>query len=174
MPATSFSPDRASGFFDLTEPGFVWRFVRGQMQYQLVALPLEQDLAYYREVGRGVSLQWLDLVDGWAQFGMPLFVFLRSPTGYDPEAVAGDGTDRTPTIRASCSCERMRQHVGNVTALLLSRPSVQGVVWSQWRDPPGGPYPASGLVDAAGQSKPIVEALQTAYESTRPHTSGDA
>ena len=49
------------GFFDLSEPGFVWRFVRGEMQYQLVALPLEEDLAYYREVGRGVSLQWLDL-----------------------------------------------------------------------------------------------------------------
>src|SRR5688500_7867394 len=49
------------GFFDLTEPGFVWRFIRGEMQYQLVALPLEQDLAYYREVGRGVSMQWLDL-----------------------------------------------------------------------------------------------------------------
>jgi len=49
------------GFFDLAEPGFVWRFVRGEMQYQLVALPLEQDLAYYREVGRGVSMQWLDL-----------------------------------------------------------------------------------------------------------------
>src|SRR5687768_6380956 len=39
------------GFFDLAELGFVWRFVRGEMQYQLVALPLEQDLAYYREVG---------------------------------------------------------------------------------------------------------------------------
>lgn len=49
------------GFFDLTEPGFFTRFIRGDMQYQLVALPLEQDLAYYREVGRGVSLQWLEL-----------------------------------------------------------------------------------------------------------------
>jgi hypothetical protein len=49
------------GFFDLTEPGFFGRFLRGEMQYQLVALPLEQDLAYYREVGRGVSMQWLDL-----------------------------------------------------------------------------------------------------------------
>jgi hypothetical protein len=49
------------GFFDLTEPGFFGRFIRGDMQYQLVALPLEQDLAYYREVGRGVSMQWLDL-----------------------------------------------------------------------------------------------------------------
>lgn len=49
------------GYFDLNEPGFLRRFVRGRMQYMLVALPLEQDLAYYREVGRGVRVQWLDL-----------------------------------------------------------------------------------------------------------------
>lgn len=49
------------GFFDLAEPGFVGRFVRGDMQYRLVALPLAQDMAYYRDVGRGASIQWLDL-----------------------------------------------------------------------------------------------------------------
>nr|WP_262378718.1 DUF4105 domain-containing protein [Luteimonas viscosa] len=49
------------GFFDLDEPDFTGRFVRGDMRYRLVALPLSQDLAYYREVGRGVSVQWLDL-----------------------------------------------------------------------------------------------------------------
>lgn len=49
------------GFFDLGEDGFIGRFIRGEMEYQLVALPLEQDLAYYRQTGRGVSLQWLDL-----------------------------------------------------------------------------------------------------------------
>ena len=49
------------GFFDLTEPGFVGRFVRGDMQYMLAVLPFEQDLAYYRDTGRGVSIQWLDL-----------------------------------------------------------------------------------------------------------------
>ena len=54
------------GFFDLGEPGFVWRFVRGEMEYQLVALPFEQDLAYYRETGRGVSVQWLDLDEAQA------------------------------------------------------------------------------------------------------------
>lgn len=51
------------GFFDPSEPGFVGRFVRGRMEYQLVVLPFEQDLAYYRETGRGVSIQWLDLTD---------------------------------------------------------------------------------------------------------------
>ena len=48
------------GFFDMEEPGFVDRFAHGDMQYYLVALPLQQDLSYYREVGRGVQLQWLD------------------------------------------------------------------------------------------------------------------
>ncbi len=49
------------GYFDLAEDGFTGRFVRGQMEYMLVALPLEDDLRYYREVGRGAILQWLDL-----------------------------------------------------------------------------------------------------------------
>jgi hypothetical protein len=49
------------GFFDLAEDGFIGRFVRGEMQYRLVALPLADDLEYYREVGRGATLQWLDL-----------------------------------------------------------------------------------------------------------------
>jgi len=55
------------GFFDLEEPDFMSRFVQGDMRYRLVALPLSQDLAYYREVGRGVSVQWLDLDEAQAR-----------------------------------------------------------------------------------------------------------
>ena len=54
------------GFFDLAEPGFVGRFAHGDMQYALVELPLAQDLTYYREVGRGVRIQWLNLTPGQA------------------------------------------------------------------------------------------------------------
>ncbi len=49
------------GYFDMAEDGFIGRFVRGEMEYMLVALPLEEDMRYYREVGRGATLQWLDL-----------------------------------------------------------------------------------------------------------------
>jgi hypothetical protein len=49
------------GYFDLEEPGFVNNFIHGHMRYWLVALPMERDLAYYRQAGRGVTLQWLDL-----------------------------------------------------------------------------------------------------------------
>ena len=55
------------GFFDMAEDGFVGRFVRGEMEYMLVALPLEQDMQYYREVGRGATLQWLDLAPAQAR-----------------------------------------------------------------------------------------------------------
>lgn len=55
------------GFFDPTEPGFLGRFVRGEMQYMLVALPLQDDLATYRDEGRGVSVQWLDLTQAQAR-----------------------------------------------------------------------------------------------------------
>ena len=49
------------GFFDMAEPGFIERFVRGRMEYMLVALPLAQDMQYYRDVGRGARIQWLAL-----------------------------------------------------------------------------------------------------------------
>lgn len=55
------------GFFNLDEPGFIWRFVRGEMEYQLVALPFADDMAYYAQTGRGVSIQWLALSDAEAQ-----------------------------------------------------------------------------------------------------------
>lgn len=51
------------GFFDMDEEGFEARFIRGDMRYLLVALPLSEDLAYYRDVGRGVSIQWLEFDD---------------------------------------------------------------------------------------------------------------
>ena len=65
-PATGETLSYNYGYFDPGEPGFLGRFVRGEMQYMLVALPLAQDLAIYREEGRGVSIQWLDLDDGQA------------------------------------------------------------------------------------------------------------
>ncbi len=49
------------GYFDPGEKDFISRFVRGEMMYYLVALPLEQDLSQYRDAGRGASIQWLDL-----------------------------------------------------------------------------------------------------------------
>ncbi|WP_083993062.1 DUF4105 domain-containing protein [Xanthomonas bromi] len=60
-PRTQQATSYNFGFFDPGEPDFVPRFARGEMMYYLVALPLEEDLSQYRDAGRGVSIQWLDL-----------------------------------------------------------------------------------------------------------------
>jgi hypothetical protein len=67
------------GFFDLDEPGFLRRFVHGDMQYKLVAMPVMDDLAYYREVGRGVSIQWLDLPPAQARAVADALAFNARP-----------------------------------------------------------------------------------------------
>lgn len=65
-PATGEATSYNFGYFDMTEPGFVGNFIRGHMRYRLVALPLEEDLVLYRDEGRGVRIQWLDLTDAQA------------------------------------------------------------------------------------------------------------
>lgn len=55
------------GYFDFDQPGFLARFLRGEMLYRLVALPLESDLRTYADEGRGVRLQWLNLSPEQAQ-----------------------------------------------------------------------------------------------------------
>lgn len=55
------------GFFDPGESDFVARFVRGDMRYKLAAIPFNDDLRYYDHVGRGVSVQWLDLTPAQAR-----------------------------------------------------------------------------------------------------------
>src|SRR3546814_10165023 len=65
-PATGAATSYNFGFFDPDEPDFISNFVHGHMRYRLQALPFADDLAYYRDVGRGVSIQWLNLSDAEA------------------------------------------------------------------------------------------------------------
>lgn len=49
------------GIFDFEEEAFFLNFLRGHMRYTIDATALERDLAYYREQGRDVIEQELDL-----------------------------------------------------------------------------------------------------------------
>jgi hypothetical protein len=140
-------------------------------EIRLSGFGLEIDLDYWPH-GSLVRdpLQWLDLIDTWSQFGLPLFLFLRVPTGYRPSDVATQATDRTPTIRDSLSPESQARHLQTVVSLALSRPLVRGVIWTDWRDLPGSEFPASGLYDVQGRRKPVAQWLQEAFEATRSGT----
>lgn len=66
-PTTGAATSYNFGYFNPGEPDFVGNFARGVMQYYLVDLPLDEDMAQYRQSGRGVRLQWLDLPPEQAQ-----------------------------------------------------------------------------------------------------------
>ena len=51
-PASGEATSYNFGYFDPSEDDFISRFVRGDMMYYLVALPLQQDLSYYDETVR--------------------------------------------------------------------------------------------------------------------------
>ncbi|WP_395787109.1 DUF4105 domain-containing protein [Aquimonas sp.] len=55
------------GYFDFDQPGFLLRFLRGEMRYLAVALPMSSDLGNYAAEGRGARLQWLALEPEQAQ-----------------------------------------------------------------------------------------------------------
>ncbi len=55
------------GYFDFDQPGFLTRFLRGDMRYRLAALPYQDDMAGYAADGRGVKVQWLALADQQAE-----------------------------------------------------------------------------------------------------------
>jgi len=55
------------GYFDFDQPGFLARFLRGDMRYRLAALPYQNDIAGYAADGRAVNVQWLALADPQAE-----------------------------------------------------------------------------------------------------------
>ncbi|KAA9132467.1 DUF4105 domain-containing protein [Marinihelvus fidelis] len=49
------------GFFDFEQPNFLRRFVQGRMLYFAAAVPTAQELDWYRQAGRSVRVQSIDL-----------------------------------------------------------------------------------------------------------------
>ncbi len=116
-------------------------------------------------------LQWLELIDSWSQFGLPLFLFIRIPTGRLPTEME---SDKNNPIRNSFSGPQKWTYVDAVMSLALSRPFVHAVIWNDWQDEPDSPFPLAGLFDAQGQRKPISSLLTKVYRRLAKTPAGSA
>jgi len=105
-------------------------------------------------------LQWIDLVDVWAQLGLPLIICLRLPTGA-PRDMDATIPDRSFNQTRSNLTDRNRlDYLETVLPMLAARPSVHGLIWNQWSDSDDPRYPHGGIVDAKGNEKtPIMETI---------------
>ncbi|MGI9518122.1 MAG: hypothetical protein ACR2NP_13795 [Pirellulaceae bacterium] len=122
---------------------------------RLSAIGLEFNLDYWPQgTLMRDPLQWVDMVDRWSQFGLPLAIYLTLPTGESSD----NGQSRfTQTIRHSTDESGYREYLSTIFRLLARRPSVNVVAWRRMVDSDNQRFPLSGLVDSAGQVKPVSQ-----------------
>ncbi len=134
---------------------------------QISFLGVEVNLGYWP--GGSVMrdpLQWIDMLDVWTQLGMPLVVILRAPTWS-----TNDG-ESTPASGESCDekhvnvfdheNDRQRiEYLRTILPMLVARPAVHGLIWSQWLDSDDDRYPHAGLENSAGEMKTVYELLKS-------------
>jgi hypothetical protein len=106
-------------------------------------------------------LQWIDLVDVWAQLGLPLILCFRAPTGTiakTPNRTEGRQNNQT---RSNLTDEMRVEFLSTVLPMMVARPTVHGLIWRQWQDRDDHRFPCGGLCDDQGNEKPIAKALAT-------------
>ncbi len=116
-------------------------------------------------------LQWIDLVDVWAQLGLPLVICLRMPTGPGAKLTPEDSHHRPVNSSSSNLTDENRiTFLKTVMPMMIARPSVHGMIWQQWSDTDDSRFPNSGLVDEQGAPK----AIHAAVKHIRNAIDGDA
>ncbi|HMO15467.1 MAG TPA: hypothetical protein PKD64_10970 [Pirellulaceae bacterium] len=121
-------------------------------------------------------LHWVDLIDQWSQFGVPLVVILSAPmfesgyaglsesVGIDSKGQNGSMDSQTlfkkSGIRRCMTHMQLYNYLESVIRVLISKPIVNGILWRQWRDEPEQRFIACGLVDQNGELKSLGRLME--------------
>ena len=100
------------------------------------------------------------MIDRWATLGMPMLVQLSIPggTGTDSMAVAPCDVLQDDSQKADQESEQLRL-AGPLIRTLLAKHIVHGIVWEGWSDQVPHVVSHSGLIDANGNERPLLEYL---------------
>jgi hypothetical protein len=101
------------------------------------------------------------LIDQWSLLGLPLMLLLStaSAAGDDPLAF-GKGAVEPAAPLGPGGCDAQHAWTNAVAPLLLTRTTVQVLIWNQLVDSEPHEFAHSGLFDAEGCEKPTLGLLQ--------------
>ena len=103
-------------------------------------------------------LQWIDLVDVWAQLSVPLVLCLRMPSGVPSEGVPNSSENRLICRPGGGMTDQQRiGMLETVLPMMAARPMVAGMMWQQWSDEGDMRFPFGGLVSREEVEKPILD-----------------
>ncbi len=107
-------------------------------------------------------LQWIDMIDIWSQLGLPLILCFRMPTMAD-DAIPRSG-QLINEVRSQLSDQQRLSILETLLPMMIARPGVHGFIWRQWSDSDDPRFPGAGLVNEAGEEKPVMELLRRASQ----------
>ncbi len=120
-------------------------------------LVLEMDLA--RAPGGTLPRSPLELsrqIDAWSALGLPLYLAVNAPSASGEDAIARRASQLPP---GNWTPRAQQAWVARCVPLMLAKPNVAGVFWTQLRDAEPHEFPHAGLFDAHGRAKPALNTL---------------
>lgn len=107
------------------------------------------------------SVELGDMIDRWATLGLPLLVHFGVPGGQgpDPQAIAPAKVMKPPEPSLDPAAEQLRI-AGPILRTLLAKHIVHGIIWDGWSDDEPHVLSHSGLFDASGLSRPMLDYLR--------------
>ena len=98
------------------------------------------------------------MIDRWATLGMPLMVRMSVPggSGEDAKALAPEDVLMSQEHQADPAAEQLRV-AAPLVRTLLAKHFVHGIVWDGWSDAEPHLQSHSGVIDADGHSRPLLE-----------------
>jgi len=108
-------------------------------------------------------LEFSRQIDYWSLLGVPLYLSICAPSGCQADPLAQRRTKLPPD---GWNLKAQQAWVARYVPLLLAKPSVHGIFWSQLRDAEPHDFPHGGLFDLRRQVKPALRqlgAIRSAY-----------
>ncbi len=106
------------------------------------------------------AVEFGQMIDRWATLGMPMLVQLSVPggSGIDTKSIAPQDVLEDSESTIDLASEQLRI-AGPMIRTLLAKHIVHGVVWDGWSDAEPHVMSHSGLIDASGHGRPLLEYL---------------
>lgn len=103
--------------------------LRRGAQISYLGLEINLDFLPYGDVATH-PFAWLDMLDQWGYFGIPLVIFLRMPLNEGPTTIGNENNWRREPIWRSMSKQQRLEYLNVVLPLLGTRIGIQSVIWN--------------------------------------------
>ena len=136
---------------------FADALIRGNLGLSGVMLEINFGYASMGTLPRDL-LEISHLLDVWGMLGVPVFLNLAVPSAAHADPLA---RFKTEVLVSDCSPLTQESWCSRYLPLMLAKPCVRGIFWSQLHDMLPHDYPYAGLFDPRRKPKPILKTIET-------------